>query len=234
MSAADRAAFRALAAELDGVDREVYETFGVDPLEPILGEGDPLCRVAFFGRDPGREEVRHGVPFVGAGGQKIRRVLSDRLTGDPAPDLEASIAAGRKAFWANTVPYKPVGNKAWSQAVKARFRPLMVDVLVRGWRGRDVVVLGQDAFLWFASGRDEKRRLTDFWAREDRFEASIEVVLTARDGADATLRIHPLPHPSPLNATWASRFPGLLEARLDAVGWGPETWRLTGQEARGV
>ena len=38
MSATDRAAFRALAAELDGVDREVYETFGVDPLEPILGD----------------------------------------------------------------------------------------------------------------------------------------------------------------------------------------------------
>ena len=34
------------------------------------------------------------------------------------------------------------------------------------------------------------------------------------------IALHPLPHPSPLNAAWYGRFPGLLAARLRALDAG--------------
>ena len=83
---ARREALRELAAELDGIDVDVYEALGRDPLEPVLGGGDPDCRIAFFGRDPGRDEVRHQEPFIGKGGQLIRGVLHEIIEGEPPPD----------------------------------------------------------------------------------------------------------------------------------------------------
>ena len=42
----------------------------------------------------------------------------------------------------------------------------------------------------------------------------------SQQGARRALRLRPLPHPSPLNATWAPAFPGLLDRALAAVGGG--------------
>lgn len=211
-----RATFRRLAEDTSGVDLAVYRDAGRDPLEPIVGHGDPHARVGFFGRDPGRDEVQHQEPFIGAGGQHVRRALYRRLhDGAALPDFETSKAIGRPFFWANTVPYKPVGNKAWSMAVKKRFHEPMRALLLRGWHGREIITLGREAFLWFGIGdREAGDALEAFWAREDRFEASVETPLALGDGTQRTFRLHPLPHPSPLNATWYRRFPGLLDARL--------------------
>lgn len=225
-------ALRALAADLDRVDGEVYAEYGRDPLEPVIGEGDPLCRVALFGRDPGRQEIRHGLPFVGAGGQKVRAGLHEALTGEPLDGFEASLWAGQHAWWANTVPYKPLGNKAWPMGVVRAFRPHMLHVLVHGWRGRDVLVLGRVALLWFGlDSRQRRKEIEAFWKREDVFEASLPWTVHS-DGVTAELVLHPLPHPSPLNARWAPHFPRLLRARLDALGYSQSTWRLDEDEAR--
>lgn len=226
--AARHEAFRGLAAGLTGVDVDVYREAGRDPLDPILGAGDPACRVAIFGRDPGRHEVIHGQPFVGAGGQKVRAALH-RALGRPLPmDFVASLDASRHAFWANTVPYKPLGNKVWPPAVRAAFAPWVRDLLVHGWQGHDVLALGNEAIQWFAANKAERARIDAFLARPDRYEASFEVVVAAPDGASRTLTIHPVPHPSPLNATWAPHIARLLDQRLAALGWGPATWRLGG------
>lgn len=205
--------FRALAAGLEGIDSGAYADYGKDPLEPVIGLGRPQARVGFFGRDPGRDEVRYGMPFIGAGGQKVRAALYEHMYGRPLPDFAASVAVGDHFFWANTVPYKPVGNKAWSEKVKRRFQPLMAQVLLESWHGREVITLGREAFLWFAINQPRalKAELEAFWGREERFNEAIEVTLS---GADRPLRLHPLPHPSPLNATWYRRFPDLLKARL--------------------
>ena len=217
---------RRAAQTLDRIDVEVYRAYDRDPLEPILGGGDPGCRVAFFGRDPGRHEVEHGAPFVGVGGQKIRRGLYEHLHGGPMPDFEASLRVGRFAFWANTVPYKPLGNKAWSARVKSTFRPMITDLLVNGWRGEHVITLGRVAFNWFADDRATRKRFKSFWARPDRFTGSLRAQLTAADGASRTFQVLPLPHPSPLNATWAPHFPGLLAQRLSSVGLSLSRWSL--------
>lgn len=222
-----RQALRKLAATLSGVDQSVYAAFGSDPLEPVIGQGPPDARIAFFGRDPGRDEVQHQMPFIGAGGQKVRAVLYQHLYREPLPGFDASVAVGRMAFWANTVPYKPLGNKAWSMKVKKQFQPLMADLLLHGWRGSDVVTLGREAFLWFTIGRERatKERLEKFWERDDRFETSVEVELAGADGASRVLRLQPLPHPSPLNATWYKRFPDLLRRRLEQLKVTTENWR---------
>jgi len=209
-------AFRELAAELDGIDLPVYDTYGRDPLDPVIGMGDPETRIAFFGRDPGRDEVQHHMPFIGAGGQKVRGAIHEHLHGKPLPDFATSVEVGRGFFWANTVPYKPVGNKAWSMKVKKRFQPLVADMLINSWHGTAVITLGREAFLWFAINqpREIKQQLEAFWEREDRFESFTEVEVADLDGNSRCLRLYPLPHPSPLNATWYKHFPDLLKQRL--------------------
>lgn len=221
-------AFRALAAGLDRIDLDVYRAAGRDPLEPVLGEGDPEARVCMFGRDPGRHEVVHGFPFIGAGGQKVRVGLHKALFGTPMPDFAASVQAGRYVFWANMVPYKPIENKVWAPKTRAAFAPVVRDLLVHGWNGDSVLALGREAFFWFGTDKATTALLTAHWARDDRFSTGVSVTVTAPDGASRTLDVYPLPHPSPLNATWGPRFPGLLADRLAALGWGRDTWRRGG------
>ncbi len=209
-------AFRELAVDLKGIDLPVYENYERDPFDPVIGMGNPDTRIAFFGRDPGRDEVQHQMPFIGAGGQKVRVAIYEYMHGKPLPDFAASVEVGKGFFWANTVPYKPTGNKAWSMKVKKQFQPLVADLLINGWNGEAMITLGREAFLWFAinQSRETKQKLETFWEREDRFESYIEVDLAAPDGKQRRLKIYPLPHPSPLNATWYKRFPNLLKQRL--------------------
>ncbi len=226
--------FRNLARDLEGIDLEVYREFGRDPLEPIIGEGDPQARIALFGRDPGREEVKRQMPFIGAGGQKVRAALYQVLYNKPMPHFQASVDVGAYLFWANTVPYKPLGNKAWSQRVKKQFQPAMAQVLLNRWQGSDVITLGREAFLWFGLNRDKEARsqLEAFWKSEDRFQSVFETTLTGPGGEQRTLRLHPLPHPSPLNAVWYKRFPDLLTSRLQNLGLSLNSWRLDQSDDR--
>jgi uracil-DNA glycosylase len=213
------AAFRAAAADLPGIDVDAYTACGKDPLDPILGLGAPTRRIAFFGRDPGRDEVRRGEPFIGAGGQLVRRVIHEHLTGQAAADMGSLSVLTGDFFWINTVPYKPVGNKAWSMAAKRRFQPLIADLLLNAWRGDTVITLGREAFLWFAidQSSDVRAALDQFWASDDRFVRTLTISMQSAGGPARLLTLCPLPHPSPLNAAWYARFPGLLRDRLVAL-----------------
>jgi uracil-DNA glycosylase len=145
---------------------------------------------------------------------ELRRQLRAALGGD-APDEAAAIRVGRAVFWANTVPFKPIGNKAWSVPVQRRFAPAMARLVLDLWTGSDLITCGNAAFDWIGLVEPQLApALAAFWARGDRYEASLALEVRGR-----ALRLHPLPHPSPLNATWYRRFPGLLDARLQALGW---------------
>lgn len=219
LASSQRQAFRELAALTEGIDVPVYETLGKDPLEPIIGLGPPDAALAFFGRDPGREEVRYGEPFIGSGGQLVRRGLYRHLNGEDMPDFEASRSVGEGYFWINTVPYKPVGNRAWSMAIKRRFHPLMRQLLIENWQGRDIVTLGREAFLWFGldGTRDDRQRLEAFWLRDDRFSSHCDIELATEHSGRRQFRLYPLPHPSPRNMIWFKRFPALLATRLEQL-----------------
>ena len=200
------------------VDRAVYRDADRDPTRPILnGSGSVDSRLAIFGRDPGRFEVVHGEPFIGAGGQLIRGALHEARFQAPCPDIAASVDAGRDVFWCNTVPFKPLGNKAWSMKVKRRFAPAIARCLVEVWTGHDLLTFGNVAFHWFRILNPELRPTLDaFWEREDRYSASCPIHFMNK-----RIVLHPLPHPSPLNARWYKAFPGLLRARLNGLDWPP-------------
>lgn len=198
------------------IDLPVYEEAGLDPSTPVLlGSGTLDSPVGFFGRDPGRHEVLQREPFIGKGGQLIRDGLHRAARGGGCPDLAASIDVGRGVFWGNTVPFKPTGNKAWSVKVKRRFVPMVTELLVERWTGHDLITLGNVAVDWFRlADKSLGPAIKAFWARDDRYAAVLELELAGKP-----IRLHPLPHPSPLNATWYPKFPALLDARLAALGW---------------
>lgn len=152
-------------------------------------------------------------PLIGAGGRLVRQGVHRALYGTEGPDFESLRALDEMVFFSNTVPYKPVGNKPWSTAVIERFRPIIAATLAEVWQGEHLITLGNDAFLWF--GEEAER----YWAREDRYEASLTVSWPRR------ITLHPLPHPSPANATWHKRFPAMLDARLASLKLCAETVR---------
>jgi len=188
------------------IDLAAYEAAELDPIEPVLlGSGSLDARLGIFGRDPGRTEVERREPFIGKGGQLIRAALIDAA----GPD------AGTRVCWANTVPYKPLGNKAWSVAIKRRFLPHTRRYLTELWKGDQLITCGNVAFEWFGLAEPTLRPLLkDFWTRDDRYEACLNIELGGK-----SITLHPLPHPSPLNATWYPRFPGLLRNRLEMLDW---------------
>ncbi len=198
------------------IDVETYTSAGRDPDLPVLlGSGSLTSRIGFFGRDPGRREVELGEPFIGKGGQLVRSALYRAAGGSGPLTEEEAITIGQKVFWGNTVPYKPVGNKAWSTSVKRRFLPYIRELLVVHWRGSELITLGNQAFEWFGLADGTLRpRLREYWKRDDRYESSLEITLDGK-----TIRLFPLPHPSPLNATWHALFPSLLDARLRELDW---------------
>ena len=220
MSASDSQPFRAIAATLDRIDVAVYEAAQRDPLEPIIGLGPRAAAVCCFGRDPGRHEVVHGQPFVGVGGQKIRAGLWRAARGTELPSFEHSLEIGASVFWANTVPYKPLGNKAWPMKTVRAFRPLMADTLLNAWSGTHVLAFGLKATEWFGlHDREIRAQIKAHLAQPHRYEKPFSVVLHGTNGVQRGLHIHALPHPSPLNATWAPHFPRLLDSALTRIAW---------------
>ena len=190
-----------LAGGFQNIDAECYRRHGQDPTRPIVGLGPAGARWCFFGRDPGEQEVRLQRPFVGPAGQKIRAVMAGCGLGDG--DI----------YWMNTMPFKPVGNEAWSMAARRQCRPALLDLLAM-WQGTEVIAFGEAAFKWFGLGDAAVRRSIDqFWKRPDRYEAQLPVSLEL-GGVERRLVLCPVPHPSGANAAWVSRFPGLLGARL--------------------
>jgi DNA polymerase len=66
----------------------------------VFADGNPQAEIMLIGEAPGAEEDRQGKPFVGKSGQLLDRMLE-------AIDLDRS-----KVYIANTVPWRPPGNRA--------------------------------------------------------------------------------------------------------------------------
>jgi uracil-DNA glycosylase len=202
------------------IDEPVYRRAEKDPFRPILFAGSLDAPVCVFGRDLGKDEVAVGEPLVGAGGRLVRSAVYEARFGEPPKKSDRRIeAALQDVLLTNTVPYKPPGNKAYTEAVKARFRPFVAELLAVHWRGDRVISLGTEAFQWFARYADPEE-VAAFWARDDRYESELacEIVVEV-DGKTKRkpITLAPLPHPSPLNQRWYKLFPALILQRLRAV-----------------
>jgi uracil-DNA glycosylase len=203
------------------IDEPVYERSKRDPASPILFAGSidaPLCVV---GRDLGKDEVRAGQPLIGAAGRMVRSGIAqyyDRSawTEDGEHRDHASETALNHALLTNLVPYKPPGNKAYPARIRERFRPFLERLLAEHWAGNHLITLGSEAFQWFEpyAGSDAFRSLGK---TDARFETVFSCRLPRAVGDAKTIRIYPLPHPSPLNRRWYSQFPEMLAGRLAEV-----------------
>lgn len=205
------------------VDVPVYERTQRDPTLPILYAGSLDAPVCILARDLGRDEVAAGQPLIGAGGKLVRAGIvaawssSEAEAGGPIR-LEDALD---HALLTNTVPFKPPGNKAYAESVRARFRPFVVSLLADFWRGSQVITLGTEAFRWFEPYA-EGGRFDDSAGTDARFDTTFtcRVPVLALGTGDPTFKeivVRPLPHPSPLNRRWYSKFPSMLARRLGEV-----------------
>jgi len=190
------------------VDRPAAEAAGRDPLDPLLWGGAPEADLAFFGRDPGREEIRWGEPLIGPSGRLVREAAFQALHGRLPADFDERRTVADHVFLCNRVPYKAPGNRVWPAAVVEAFRPIMAEILADVWRGEHLITLGTEAALWFGEPAQAH------WRREDRYTTSLTVTWPRR------ITLHPLPHPSPANALWHAKFPAMLAQRLRDIGFG--------------
>ncbi len=219
------AEIRASASREDfPIDVPVYERFQKDPLEPILHAGSLEAPVCIFGRELGKDEVRLGQPLIGAGGKLVRQGLlrAWRSGGcakvEPPGELQAAL---RYALLTNTVPYKPPANKAYSDPVKQRFRPFVLELLTRFWTGRHIIPLGTEAFRWFEPYGDVQE-FRSLGRTDARFDSVFPCRLPVPGSKHSPFRekivaVMPLPHPSPLNRRWLGQFPAMLAHRLSQV-----------------
>jgi uracil-DNA glycosylase len=199
------------------VDQPVYDLAKKDSSRPILYAGSLRAPVCVFGRDLGKDEVALGEPLVGAGGRLVRSCVYEAIRAEKPPKSDRRLEPVLEhILLTNTVPYKPPGNKAYSDAVKDRFRPFLLEFLTNHWKGDRVITLGNEAFQWFVRYA-EPGAAEELWKRADRYEADLRCILPFDlDGQllRKCITVCPLPHPSPLNARWSARFPELLAKRL--------------------
>ena len=183
--------------------------------------GNLASQLCIFARDLGKDEVHAQQPLYGAAGRLVRQGLYRAMfKQEPIPSTDLQVVCDR-VLLTNTVPYKPPGNKAYSAAVKKRFRPFLEKLLLEHWQGDRIITLGNEAFKWFTP-YGKKGELTEFFKRGDRYSASIQVTLEATDEQgkihQKVVTLLPLPHPSPLNQKYYAQFPQLLAERLEQTG----------------
>lgn len=79
----------------------------------VIGDGNPKSRVMFVGEGPGRDEDIQGVPFVGAAGKLLDKMLM-------------AIGLTREdAYIANVVKCRPPGNRAPQDSEAAACLPYL-------------------------------------------------------------------------------------------------------------
>jgi uracil-DNA glycosylase len=203
------------------LDIPVYESAKKDPTKPILYFGNLKSNICFFGRDLGRDEVIAGQPLIGASGVLVRQGFYQAIYGENTEDKEKLQSIKDRLILTNTVPYKPPENKAYGVKVKNRFRPFMEQFFVLYWQGNQVITLGTEAFKWFQN-YSTKEEFNTFWEQGDRrYQKSLQITLTATDEEGKIhkkpLSIFPLPHPSPLNQKYYTRFPAMLKYTLSQI-----------------
>ena len=202
------------------IDEPIYRDAGIEPLKPLLYAGNLQSQLCFFARDLGKDEVRAQQPLYGAAGKLVRKGLYCALYHQEPRDNADLQAVLDRVILTNTVPYKPPGNKAYSEAVKKRFRPFLERLLILHWQGDRIITLGNEAFKWF-SPYAPKGALAKFFEQPERYTACIQITLHAQDERgkqhERSVTLLPLPHPSPLNQKYYAQFPQMLQQRLAEI-----------------
>ncbi len=103
----------------------------------VPGAGDPQARLVFVGEAPGREEDAQGLPFVGAAGQLLDRMLAAMSPLSPYP-----LTRDRNVFVTNVVRCRPPQNRTPEIGEVAQCSPYLWNTLRALPQARVVVALG--------------------------------------------------------------------------------------------
>jgi uracil-DNA glycosylase len=125
----------------------------------VFGSGNPAAEIMFLGEGPGYYEDQQGVPFVGAAGQLLNRLLGE-------------IGLRREDVWiTNTVRCRPPGNRDPLPDEIEACRPF-TDGTLENIRPRVIVTLGN-----FATRVVLDRQVSISRVRGQRFEVDGRTVV---------------------------------------------------------
>lgn len=116
----------------------------------VFGSGDPDADLMFVGEGPGAEEDRQGLPFVGAAGRLLTKIIR-------AIDLERD-----RVYIANMVKCRPPGNRDPEADEVAACRPYL-DRQIDLVRPKVIVALGRVAAQALLASDDSLGRLRGTW-----------------------------------------------------------------------
>jgi uracil-DNA glycosylase len=112
----------------------------------VFGAGDPRADLMFVGEGPGAEEDRQGLPFVGASGQLLTKII-------------ASIGFSREEVYiANMVKCRPPGNRDPREEEIAACNPYLLRQ-IELIQPKVIVTLGRFSAYFFHGRQDSLRAL---------------------------------------------------------------------------
>jgi uracil-DNA glycosylase family 4 len=142
----------------------------------VFSDGNPAARIMLVGEAPGAEEDRAGLPFVGASGQ-----LLDRMLGSIGLDRT-------KVVITNILPWRPPGNRTPSEAEIAVCLPFVLRHIALV-APEALLLLGATAVRAITGNTQGIRRLRGQWQS------------LAIPGLDRPIRALPTYHPAYLLRT---------------------------------
>jgi DNA polymerase len=118
----------------------------------VFGDGSPNARLLFVGEAPGADEDRQGVPFVGAAGQLLNKMLS-------------KLGLRREEVYiANILKSRPPGNRDPEADEIAACLPFL-EKQIKAIRPRVIVTLGWIATHALLGTKEPLARLRGRWQR---------------------------------------------------------------------
>lgn len=124
------------ARALEGFRQEICQCtrcpLGQTRNQFVFGEGDPQAGILFVGEGPGEEEDRQGLPFVGAAGQLLTKII------------EAMKLRREQVYICNAVKCRPPGNRTPAPKELAACAPYL-ERQIELVRPRIICALGKTA-----------------------------------------------------------------------------------------
>ncbi|MCS6891787.1 MAG: uracil-DNA glycosylase, partial [Rhodovarius sp.] len=183
--------------------RQAMAEFAATPLREtatqlVFADGVPGAPVMLVGEAPGAEEDRQGLPFVGASGRLLDRML-------------ASIGLDRRSncYITNILPWRPPGNRTPTDAEMQLFLPFLRRHIALV-RPRLLVLLGGSAAKALIGGREGITRLRGKWH---------QVMIEDEQVIPALATLHPaylLRNPAAKKDAWHDCL--MLRRRMEAEG----------------
>ena len=207
MLGGDPSEARSLAASAQSLDQLQAILGGYDgcglklrATQLVFADGNPDAEVMLIGEAPGAEEDRQGKPFVGKSGQLLDRML-------------AAIGLDRtKVYIANTVPWRPPGNRTPTPEEMALCLPFLhrqVELVAP----KLVMTLGGPAMQTVFSSTNGIIKMRGKWSDVTIGSHRVEAIPT----------LHPaylLRNPTAKQQAWTDMLS--LKLKIDALGLNPQ------------